>query len=188
MQFDFESGWITQASHCPSPNFNTRPEAEISLLVVHNISLPPGQFGTGKVLEFFQNCLDPDEHPYFAGIAQMCVSAHFFIDRLGELTQFVSCADRAWHAGLSSFEGRQNCNDFSIGVELEGADDVPYTEAQYRRLAQLAGTLIGHYADLNPARITGHSDIAPGRKTDPGPAFDWDYFHSLLAQEQGGGL
>ncbi|MGH8433406.1 MAG: 1,6-anhydro-N-acetylmuramyl-L-alanine amidase AmpD [Pseudomonas sp.] len=173
MQLDSVSGWCEDVRRCPSPNFNVRPQGEISLLVIHNISLPPGQFGTGKVQEFFQNQLRADEHPYFAGIAALQVSAHFLIERDGAVTQFVSCLERAWHAGISQFEGRENCNDFSLGIELEGTDELPFTEAQYAALVQLSRVLQSAYPAITLERICGHSDIAPGRKTDPGPAFDW---------------
>ncbi|MGV8919117.1 MAG: 1,6-anhydro-N-acetylmuramyl-L-alanine amidase AmpD [Pseudomonas sp.] len=173
MQLDPASGWCVGAHHCPSPNFNARPAAEVSLLVIHNISLPPAQFKTGKVQAFFQNQLDVTEHPYFAGIADLRVSAHFLIERDGVVTQFVSCLDRAWHAGVSNFEGRETCNDFSIGIELEGTDDQPFTDAQYAALIELTGQLLSAFPAITPQRICGHSDIAPGRKTDPGPCFDW---------------
>lgn len=182
MQLDPSTGWFQGIPHCPSPNFNARPGGEISLLVVHNISLPPGQFGTGKVQAFFQNRLPVDEHPFFAEIASLQVSAHFFIERDGGLTQFVSCLDRAWHAGVSWFEGRDNCNDFSLGVELEGTDDLPYTDAQYARLAELTRQLLDAYPSLSTQRIRGHNDIAPGRKTDPGAAFDWARLHAELKE------
>jgi AmpD protein len=140
-------------------------------VVIHNISLPPGEFGGPGVEQLFTNRLDPAEHPYYAGIHQLRVSAHFFLRRDGELIQFVPCAQRAWHAGVSSWQGRERCNDFSIGIELEGADDQPFTEAQYRQLAPLLQTLRATY----PIQaIVGHADIAPGRKTDPGPCFDWN--------------
>lgn len=174
MQLDTHTGWFSGISHCPSPNFNQRPLGEISLLVIHNISLPPGQFGTGKVQEFFCNRLDAQAHPYFREIAGMRVSAHFLIGRDGAVTQFVSCLDRAWHAGISSFAGREGCNDFSLGIELEGTDDLAYTDLQYAALARLVRALQVHYPQLRRERICGHSEIAPGRKTDPGPAFDWD--------------
>lgn len=182
MQLDLASGWFNGIRHCPSPNFNARPDGEISLLVVHNISLPPGQFGTGLVQAFFQNRLPVEEHPFFTEIASLQVSAHFLIERDGSLTQFVSCLDRAWHAGVSQFEGRDNCNDFSLGVELEGTDDQPYTDAQYRNLATLTRHLLSAYPALTPERIRGHCDIAPGRKTDPGPAFDWSRLHAELKE------
>ncbi|MDH4556555.1 1,6-anhydro-N-acetylmuramyl-L-alanine amidase AmpD [Pseudomonas sp. BN417] len=181
MQLDPASGWCQGISHCPSPNFNCRPQGEISLLVIHNISLPPGQFGTGKVQEFFQNCLNPDEHPYFDGIRDLKVSAHFLIERDGAITQFVSCNERAWHAGVSLFDGRENCNDFSLGIELEGTDDQAFTEPQYAALIALVEQLRLAYPAITPARICGHSDIAPGRKTDPGPAFDWARLRAALA-------
>ncbi len=180
MQMDPASGWFQGVRHCPSPNFNARPSDEISLLVIHNISLPPGQFGTGKVQEFFQNQLDVTEHPYFAGIIDLKVSAHFLIERDGAVTQFVSCLDRAWHAGVSSFEGRDTCNDFSLGIELEGTDDQPYTDAQYQALTDLTRQLQAAYPAITGPRICGHCDVAPGRKTDPGPAFDWMRFRSAL--------
>lgn len=184
MRLDPVSGWCDGVSHCPSPNFNERPADEISLLVIHNISLPPGQFGTGKVQEFFQNCLPADEHPYFADIAQLTVSAHFLIERSGVVTQFVSCNQRAWHAGVSSFFGRENCNDFSLGIELEGCDDQPFTDSQYQALAALTRELLRGYPQMNRERICGHSDIAPGRKTDPGPCFDWERFLADLHGEE----
>ena len=175
-------GWYQFARRVPSPFCDQRSdEQDISLLVVHNISLPPGHFGTGKVLAFFQNRLQADEHPFFAEIAALRVSAHFFIERDGALTQFVSCRDRAWHAGVSCFAGRDNCNDFSLGVELEGTDELPYTEAQYACLSELTQQLLVAYPELDLSRITGHCDIAPGRKTDPGPAFDWARFRADLS-------
>ena len=177
-----EDGWLPAASRCPSPNFNERPEA-VDLLVIHNISLPPGEYGTGCVQQFFCNALDCDAHPYFDEIRGMEVSSHLLIERDGTLTQFVSLADRAWHAGVSSFCGRENCNDFSIGIELEGSDTEAYTDAQYERLAAVTGDIMNAYPAITRDRITGHSDIAPGRKTDPGPAFDWDRYHRLLSAE-----
>lgn len=180
MQLDSASGWCHGIRHCPSPNFNARPQAEVSLLVLHNISLPPGQFGTGKVQEFFQNRLCTDEHPYFATIASLQVSAHFLIERDGQISQFVSCNERAWHAGQSLYAGRDNCNDFSLGIELEGTDDLPFSDAQYEALCDLILLLLAAYPALTPERICGHSDIAPGRKTDPGPAFDWQRLRTAL--------
>jgi len=186
VRLDPVTGWCAGVRQCPSPNFNARPGDEVSLLVIHNISLPPGEFGTGKVVEFFQNQLLPTEHPYFQGIAAMTVSAHFLIERCGAIIQFVSCRDRAWHAGVSNFEGREGCNDFSLGIELEGTDDQPYTDAQYTSLRQLSEQLLAVYPAISPSRIQGHSDIAPGRKTDPGPAFDWGrYLSSLGFVEEG---
>jgi len=185
MQLDPASGWCHGVQVCPSPNFNERPRGEISLLVIHNISLPPAQFATGKVQEFFQNRLDVTEHPYFAGIADLRVSAHFLIERDGTVTQFVSCLERAWHAGVSMFEGRETCNDFSVGIELEGTDDLPFTDEQYRALTALTRQLQKRFPAITDQRICGHSDIAPGRKTDPGPAFDWARYLAALAQEEG---
>ena len=184
MQLDPASGWCHGIRHCPSSNFNARPQGEVSLLVIHNISLPPGQFGTGKVQEFFQNRLVADEHPYFAGIAALQVSAHFLIERDGGITQFVSCLERAWHAGVSRFEARENCNDFSLGIELEGTDELPFTEAQYAALIELIRLLQGAYPGLTLERICGHSDIAPGRKTDPGPAFEWARLRQALGNKE----
>jgi len=176
------SGWMMPARHCYSPNFSARPEGvAVSLLVVHNISLPPGQFGNGWIERFFCNRLEPDTHPYFATIASLQVSSHVLITRAGELVQFVSFNDRAWHAGRSSFDGVDECNDYSIGVELEGTDTLAYTEAQYQVLAQLTRALLAHFPALNTKRIAGHCDIAPGRKTDPGAAFDWDKYYAQIA-------
>ena len=180
MQLDPLTGWCSGISHCPSPNFNERPQAEVSLLVIHNISLPPGQFGTGKVQEFFCNRLDAHEHPYFAEIADMRVSAHFLIERDGSVLQFVSCLNRAWHAGASCFADRAGCNDFSLGIELEGTDDLAYSDLQYAALVKLINALQVVYPELRRERICGHSDIAPGRKTDPGPAFDWARLSGML--------
>ena len=176
------NGVLAGTRQLPSPNCDTRPEgAQIELLVIHGISLPPGEFGGNPVLALFTGTLDFTAHPYYGSLRDLRVSAHFLIRRDGELIQFVACAKRAWHAGASSWNGRDNCNDFSVGVELEGADTVPYTVAQYRRLAELTAVLRQFY----PIRdIVGHSDIAAGRKTDPGPAFDWAHFRSLLSGTQ----
>ena len=185
MQLDRATGWFSGVTHCPSPNFNSRPEGEaISLLVIHNISLPPACFGTGKVQQFFQNQLDPAEHPYFQDICHLTVSAHLFVERDGAVTQFVSLLDRAWHAGVSRFEGREGCNDFSIGIELEGTDELPYTDAQYATLVQLTQEIRGAWPVIGPARIRGHDEIAPGRKTDPGPAFDWHRYRVDLQDNE----
>lgn len=175
------TGRVTEARWCPSPNFGARPEgATISLLVVHNISLPPGQFGGDAIERFFCNQLDASEHPYFQTIASMQVSSHLLVRRDGSLLQFVSLLDRAWHAGRSCFRGENECNDFSIGVELEGTDDIPYTAAQYQALADLSRLIMAAWPAITMDRITGHSDIAPGRKTDPGPAFDWSHYRQAL--------
>lgn len=177
---------LAPARQLASPNCDLRPlDSDISLLVIHNISLPAGQFGTGCVEQLFTNCLDYQAHPDFDDLAGLTVSSHLLIDRDGQLTQFVPFDKRAWHAGQSSFQGRSRCNDFSIGIELEGADDIPYTDQQYRALAACTAVLLASYPQLNQHRIVGHSDIAPGRKTDPGDAFRWDYFHQLLASQVG---
>lgn len=159
-----------QARFIASPNHDARPETAISLLVIHNISLPPGKYGGCAVIDLFCNQLDEAAHPYFAAIHQLRVSAHFFIRRDGQLLQFVSCLNRAWHAGKSSWRERSNCNDFSIGIELEGCDEEPFEDAQYAALNQLIPILRQTYPITD---IAGHSDVAPGRKTDPGPYFDW---------------
>ena len=179
------TGRLPGARWRPSPNFGARPAgADISLLVVHNISLPPGQFGGPHIEDFFCNRLQVGAHPYFSSIAGMQVSAHALVQRDGSVVQFVSCLDRAWHAGRSCFRGEQECNDFSIGIELEGADDIPYTEEQYGTLAQLTRLVMAAWPAVSPDRITGHCDIAPGRKTDPGPAFSWQHFHQRLAARE----
>ncbi|WP_022964061.1 1,6-anhydro-N-acetylmuramyl-L-alanine amidase AmpD [Halopseudomonas pelagia] len=181
MQINSHDGWCSEVNHCPSPHHNERPAGEVaSLLVIHNISLPPGRFGGGHVQAFFQGHLDSAVHPYFAEIAALKVSAHFLIERDGTITQFVSCLKRAWHAGRSQYGGRPECNDYSIGIELEGTDDLPFTPAQYDSLQALTKALQYAYPDISRYRITGHEFIAPGRKTDPGVGFDWQrYFHSL---------
>jgi AmpD protein len=166
-----EGGWLGEAQRIDSPNCDARPAGmPVDLVVIHNISLPPGEFGGDGVVELFSNRLDPDEQPYYREIHQRKVSAHFFVRRNGELIQFVSCEKRAWHAGVSEWQGRGHCNDFSIGIELEGADDVPFEEIQYSVLADLLAAIREKYPICG---ITGHSDIAPGRKTDPGAYFDW---------------
>lgn len=173
------AGIVRAVAQVPSPNSDARPAGvEITLLVIHNISLPPGRFGGNAIAELFTNRLDPAAHPYFATVAQLRVSAHFLIGRDGALTQFVSCARRAWHAGPSAWRGREHCNDFSIGVELEGTDELAYEAGQYRVLARLTRALRRRYPI---ADFAGHQHIAPGRKTDPGPAFDWARFRRLLA-------
>lgn len=176
-----QSGRLPEARWCPSPNFGPRPDADdISLVVVHNISLPPEQFGGSHIEDFFCNRLDTSAHPYFEEIGGMTVSSHLLIRRDGELLQFVGLRDRAWHAGRSVFCGREECNDFAVGIELEGADEIPYTDEQYRKLAQVTREIMAAWPAITEDRIAGHSDIAPGRKTDPGPAFDWRYFRRLL--------
>ena len=173
------SGWFEMARRIDSPNFDERPDGvRASLIVVHAISLPPSQFGSDDVERLFTNALDSKRHPYFEQISDLRVSAHFFIRRNGELIQFVSCSKRAWHAGLSCWEGEPRCNDFSLGIELEGCDEYPFEDTQYVRLIELLRMLCTSY----PIRsIVGHCDIAPGRKTDPGPFFDWQRLASLGA-------
>lgn len=178
-----KNGWLNSATQMPSPNVDLRPDADdISLLVIHNISLPPNRFGGGYIGQFFSNCLNPDDDEYFAGICDLKVSSHLLIDRLGAITQFAGFDQRAWHAGVSQFEGRKNCNDFSIGIEMEGADHIPYTDVQYQILAEVTGLLLQTHSRLTRERIVGHSDIAPGRKTDPGAAFDWARYKNLLVR------
>ena len=165
-------GWLKNANRVDSDNFNQRPTLKKDFLVViHSISLPPGQFNNSFIEDFFQNKLNPTLHPYFETIKDLKVSAHFLIKRTGELIQFVSCHNRAWHAGESSWKGMSNCNDFSIGIELEGTEFQPYEEIQYKVLLNLLVQLKKEY---NIIDIVGHSDIAPHRKTDPGPSFDWN--------------
>lgn len=185
MQLNATTGWLEQDNnlrYCVSPFYNQRPNVDdIDLLVIHNISLPPGEFGTPYVDELFTGCLNPHAHPSLKELAQVRVSSHFLIDRKGRVRQYVSVWDRAWHAGRSSYQGRENCNDFSIGIELEGSDYTAFTENQYRRLSQLCSILIDVLPNVTPQRITGHSDIAPGRKTDPGPYFDWKRLQRSLS-------
>ena len=166
-----EAGWVEGAARIESPNSDERPAASaIELVVVHGISLPPGEFGGDQVVRLFTNSLDCAAHPYFRALSGLRVSAHFLVRRDGSLVQFVSCARRAWHAGASCWQGRSACNDYSIGIEFEGADDIPYEDLQYHAGARLLDALRCAY----PIRaIVGHSDVAPGRKTDPGPHFDW---------------
>lgn len=176
--------WLDNARHVPSPNCNDRPaNTEISLLVIHNISLPAGQFGNQYIEQLFTNCLDCSVHDDFASLNGLEVSAHLLIDRMGGIVQFVPFNKKAWHAGQSSFNGRSNCNDFSIGIELEGLDDTPYTDQQYQSLMLVTQELIDCYPLLSLDQIVGHCDIAPDRKTDPGPAFNWrGYLESLVSK------
>lgn len=174
-------GWLNRAKKLESPNADPRSDAnDISLLVIHNISLPPAQFGGPYIEQLFSNNLNPDDHPYFRDIYKLQVSSHLLIDRQGNITQFVPFDQRAWHAGVSEFEGRQRCNDFSIGIELEGTDDIAYTDIQYSVLAQVSQQIMAQYPAITMDRIVGHSDIAPERKTDPGQAFDWQRYKQLL--------
>lgn len=176
-----ENGWIDVDRRIESPNHDCRPDnTEISLLVIHNISLPPNEFEGNYVDHFFTNRLNPSRHPYFEEIAHLKVSTHFYIDRKGIITQYVSVNLRAWHAGESLFENRPRCNDFSIGIELQGADHIIYTEAQYSRLVSLTQQLQSIFPLITADRIVGHSDISPGRKTDPGSSFDWKRYLTLV--------
>lgn len=175
-----EIGCIEGVSFIPSPNFDNRPKnVTIDLLVIHSISLPPGEFGGTEIIDLFTNQLNFNAHPYFMGIQRLHVSAHFLIRRTGEILQFVPCMKRAWHAGQSSWQGRTRCNDFSIGIELEGADDIPFEEVQYQSLTLLSTLLLEAY----PIQaVVGHADIAPNRKTDPGPFFDGIRYQQALGQ------
>lgn len=183
MRVDRDSGLVEGARYVPSPNQDERPAGvEPELVVVHGISLPPGELGGPWIDHLFTNRLDPQAHPYFREIADLRVSAHLLIRRDGELVQYVPLHRRARHAGVSRWGEREAVNDFSIGVELEGTDELPYEEVQYRRLAELIRALAELYAKITPDRITGHSEVAPDRKTDPGPAFDWERLRSLLRE------
>ncbi len=180
LQVDRQTGLILPARQVASPNWDERPAgAEIDLIVIHGISLPPGEYGGPWIDALFTNTLNPDAHPYFAEIHQLRVSSHLLIRRDGELVQYVPFHRRAWHAGVSQYEGRERCNDFSIGIELEGTDEEPYEAVQYARLAEVIAALEQAYPGIDRQRLAGHSDIAPGRKTDPGPAFHWP---QLVAQ------
>ena len=179
MQID-QSFHTKEAKICLSENCSERMTEEISLLVIHNISLPPGEFGGGYIEKLFTNSLDPNDHPYFSEIYDLKVSSHLLIERDGSLVQFVPFNKKAWHAGVSSFKGRENCNEFSIGIELEGTDENAYTDDQYRALIDITKELMLVFQDIKKENIVGHSDIAPGRKTDPGKAFNWHYYLSNL--------
>jgi AmpD protein len=181
LEIDLSTGLLTSARYLPSPHQDARPDGMvIDMIVIHNISLPPGQFGTGAIEQFFCGELDSTLHPYFSTIKQLRVASHLLIERKGLITQFVPFSKRAWHAGQSHFEGRTHCNDFSIGIELEGTDDIPYEKIQYATLLKVIPILMQTYPSITQNRIVGHSDIAKGRKTDPGPAFDWGYLKSIL--------
>lgn len=175
------SGLYQGARYLASPNCDERAdEGDISLLVVHGISLPPSKFGGPCIDQLFTNCLNPVEDPYFAEIHQLRVSSHLLIRRDGEVVQYVPFHQRAWHAGISEFSGRERCNDYSIGIELEGTDEIPYEPIQYQRLAEVSREIMLEYPHITKERIVGHCDIAPGRKTDPGPVFDWKHYLDLL--------
>lgn len=178
---NIDSHWLKQAKIIPSPNFDERPiETDISLIVVHCISLPPNQFGGQYIDQLFCNQLNPDDHPYFGKVHQIKVSAHLLIKRGGQITQYVAFNKRAWHAGISEYKGRKRCNDYSIGIELEGIETQEYTDEQYQQLAIVCKTLLTFYPKLSTKDIVGHSNIAPGRKTDPGKSFNWEKLLSGL--------
>ena len=178
----WQDGWWSAARRVDSPNHGPRPEGtEVTLALIHSISLPPGSYGGDSIERLFTNTLDWDAHPYFQQIRGLEVSSHFVVRRDGELLQFVPTARRAWHAGRSAWRGRENCNDYSIGIELEGSDTQAFEPAQYETLAGVTAALLATYPTLSPEAIVGHSDIAPGRKTDPGPYFDWAHYRARLA-------
>ena len=181
MDLTLKNGSLIRQKQVPSPHFNPRPNInDISLLVIHYISLPPEQFGEHFIDDFFQGKLDPNLHPYFQEIKDLRVSAHCLINRQGEITQYVNFNDMAWHAGVSNFEGREKCNEFSIGIELEGSNNQPFTQAQYESLVALTQAIQTAYPAITDERITGHQHISPGRKQDPGQYFAWDYYRQLL--------
>ena len=181
MDLTLKNGSLIRQKQVPSPHFNPRPNInDISLLVIHYISLPPEQFGEHFIDDFFQGKLDPKIHPYFEEIHQMRVSAHCLIERDGRITQYVNFNQRAWHAGLSSFQGREKCNDFAIGIELEGSNEQPFTNEQYLALQELTNLIMKSYPKITKERIVGHCDISPGRKIDPGQYFDWEHYFASL--------
>lgn len=181
MRINTATGLLESARYLPSPHSDNRPmDTKIDMVVVHGISLPPGEFGSNAISEFFCGTLDTNSHPSFSDIASLRVSAHLFIRRDGEIIQFVPFMQRAWHAGVSSFQGNTHCNDFSIGIELEGTDEIPYEKVQYEQLSKVLLLLMHTYPDITMDRIVGHCDIAPGRKTDPGIIFDWNYLKGIL--------
>lgn len=181
MKIDEVTGLLSDVCYVISPHQDVRPaDAVVSMIVIHGISLPPGEFGGQAITDFFMGKLVAEQHPYFLEIIQLRVSAHLLINRAGIVTQFVPFTARAWHAGVSIFAGQENCNDFSIGIELEGTDNIPYTLDQYQTLVKVIALLQEKYPAITMDRIVGHSDVAPGRKTDPGPIFDWGYLRSKL--------
>ena len=185
VKIDAATGLLAGARQVLSPHYDARPAGVLpELLVVHGISLPPGEFGGPWIDRLFTGTLPADAHPYFAAIAGQVVSAHALIRRDGQIVQYVPFSERAWHAGQSAYRGRNACNDFSVGVELEGTDDTPYTDAQYESLAALSAALIAAYPSLSAQAIAGHNEVSPGRKTDPGPSFDWARLRKLLDQAQ----
>jgi AmpD protein len=182
MEIDSGEGLLTSATYHASPNIDDRPDpSDITGIVIHNISLPPGEFGGGWVDDLFLNKLDPKAHPYFEQIADLRVSTHILVRRDGEIIQYVPFNKRAWHAGLSNWDGRERCNDFTIGIELEGCDDNNFEPVQYQNLSEIIKALIKSYPLITKENIKGHSDISPGRKTDPGPFFNWETLHNLLS-------
>jgi len=183
VQIDKESGLLVDVPYHCSPNHDARPdEYDIAGIVIHNISLPPGEFGGGWIDDLFLNQLDPAAHPYFATISELEVSSHVLIRRDGSVIQYVPFHRRAWHAGASNWDGRERCNDFTIGIELEGSDDQYFELVQYQQLAEVVASLCECYQDLNTQQIKGHSDLSPGRKTDPGAYFDWEKLYTLLRE------
>ena len=181
IKIDPETYLISGASYIASPNCDDRPAGDVDVLIIHCISLPPNEFGGPHIDQLFLNQLDGDEHPYFESIQDLRVSAHCLIRRDGSLIQYVPLNKRAWHAGQSSFCGRERCNDFSIGIELEGADDIPYEDAQYKTLQELTLEIQTVFPTIITENIVGHCDVAPGRKTDPGPAFEWNRYREGLS-------
>jgi N-acetyl-anhydromuramoyl-L-alanine amidase len=182
LRIEVESGLLQGARQIASPNRDSRPPGvEADLIVVHGISLPPGEYGGGWIDRLFTNTLPAEGHPYFAEVCALRVSSHVVLNRQGAATQYVKFTDRAWHAGTSMYQGRTACNDFSVGIELEGTDTTPYEAAQYHALADIVAALCAAYPNLSADRVVGHSDISPGRKTDPGPAFDWPRARRLIA-------
>lgn len=181
MRLDADKKWLSPVRKVFSPNCDERPDAnDISLIIMHGISLPPNEYGGPHIDQLFTNTLNPDEHPYFAEIQALRVSSHLLIDREGQVTQYVPFDKRAWHAGKSSYAGCENCNDFSIGIELEGCDEEEYAACQYQIAATVVTLLLQNFPGLSTERVVGHSDVAPGRKTDPGEAFDWAHLRNLL--------
>lgn len=184
MHVEKRTGLISSAQYFESPNQDERPEPDISLLVIHGISLPPGEFFGDDIKDFFLNRLDVQKHPFYQTLATLKVSSHLVIRRDGRIWQFVPFSKRAWHAGVSQFQARSQCNDFSIGIELEGMDTVPYSDAQYRALADCTKAILNTYSSITKERIVGHEHIAPGRKTDPGPSFNWKHYFTLIDHQE----
>jgi N-acetyl-anhydromuramoyl-L-alanine amidase len=182
VKVDDRGEWLSGVRRVASPNWDERPAGEVSLILVHGISLPPGEFGGPAIDALFTNTLDPRGHPYFEQIAHLRVSSHVLIRRDGAVVQYVPFNRRAWHAGDSCFQGRRACNDFSVGIELEGTDDQPYTDAQYHRLAAVIKAVQAAFPGITSEHVVGHSDVAPGRKSDPGPVFQWSRLWALLAE------